>query len=192
MEARTLGGGFANPPIDAAGAFRGTMDAMARPGQTRKVTGAMPPEPLCVAAGSVLLALCDTDTPLYLAGEADCAAVRDWVSFHTGAPFAGPSHCMFALGTWEALMPLPAYPVGTAEYPDRSATLIVNGAVAGAQAATLTGPGIKDSASLDLPDIAALQANNAMFPLGLDFLFATGEEIVALPRSTTIHVTEAA
>jgi alpha-D-ribose 1-methylphosphonate 5-triphosphate synthase subunit PhnH len=162
------------------------MEAMARPGKMQTLTGATPPAPLSVAAGVALLTLCDTETPLYLAGDANCDAVRAWVAFHTGAPITGPSHCMFALGTWEALGPLSAYPIGTPEYPDRSATIIVECADLAADGATLTGPGIRDTANLSLPETQAFQANASLFPLGLDFFFTSDNRIAALPRSTKV------
>jgi alpha-D-ribose 1-methylphosphonate 5-triphosphate synthase subunit PhnH len=186
MQAQTLEGGFAHPATDAAHAFRGVMEAMARPGTIQRLAGATPPAPLSVAAGVALLTLCDTETPLYLAGEADCDTVRTWVAFHTGAPIVGPSHCMFALGTWDVLGPLSAYPIGTSEYPDRSATLIVECTDLAAEGTTLTGPGIRDSASLSLPETAAFQRNASLFPLGLDFIFTSGDRIAALPRSTKV------
>lgn len=186
MQAQTLEGGFAHPATDAAHAFRGMMEAMARPGTIQTLTGATPPAPLSVAAGVTLLTLCDTETPLYLAGDADCEAVRTWVAFHTGAPITGPSRCMFALGTWDALGPLSAYPIGTSEYPDRSATLIVETADLAQSGATLTGPGIRDTANLSLPETEAFQHNAALFPLGLDFVFTSGDRIAALPRSTKV------
>ena len=186
MQAQTLEGGFTHPATDAAHAFRGVMEAMARPGTIQTLMGANPPAPLSVAAGVALLTLCDTETPLYLAGDADCEAVRTWVAFHTGAPIAGPSHCMFALGTWGALGSLAAYPIGTSEYPDRSATLIVECADLSAEGETLTGPGIRDTASLSLPETRAFQDNAALFPLGLDFIFTSGNRIAALPRSTKV------
>jgi len=187
MQADTLSGGFAAPAVDAAHAFRAVMRVMARPGTIEAVTGATPPAPLSVAAGTVLLTLCDPETPVHLAGEADCAAVRDWITFHTGAPLVGRDDAMFALGTWEALAPLGDYPVGTPEYPDRSATLIVEMARLEATGARLTGPGIKNTAALSLPEIAAFQANARQFPLGLDFLFTCGDRIAALPRSTRVE-----
>lgn len=190
MQAETLSGGFADPAIQAAHAFRSVMEAMARPGTLQDITGAEPPAPLSRAAGAVLLTLCDTDTPVYLAGAADCDAVRSWLAFHTGAPLAGPSHCMFAVGSWEALAPLSAYPVGTSEYPDRSATLIVECPALQAKGATLTGPGIKDRATLSLPEVAAFQANSALYPLGLDFILTSGDQVAALPRSTQIRESE--
>lgn len=186
MQAETLAGGFSNPAIGSAHAFRSVMEAMARPGTIRDIQGAVPPAPLSVAAGSVLLTLCDTDTPVYLADEADHDDVRAWLAFHTGAPLTGPSHAMFAVGDWDALMPLSSYPIGTPEYPDRSTTLIVECAKLGANGATLRGPGIKSEATLSLPETRAFQSNRAMFPLGLDFIFTCGDRLAALPRSTEV------
>ncbi len=186
MLAETLAGGFADPAIGAAHAFRGVMEAMGRPGTLQTITGAEPPAPLSTAAGAVLLTLCDTETPVYLAGHTDCEAVRAWLAFHTGAPLVGPSHAMFAIGTWDALAPLSAYPIGTSEYPDRSATLIVECPDLGANGARLTGPGINGSTSLSLPETSSFQANHALFPLGLDFIFTSGDRLAALPRSTEV------
>ena len=186
MDAETLSGGFVDPAIQSAQAFRSVMEAMARPGTLRRVNGAEPPTPLSKAAGAVLLTLCDTETPVYLAGDTDCGAVHAWLAFHTGAPLTGPSHCMFAVGRWEALTPLSGYPIGTSEYPDRSATLIVEGSERVESGATLKGPGIKESSSLFLPEIRAFQDNRTLFPLGLDFIFTNGDRLAALPRTTEV------
>ncbi|WP_136442186.1 phosphonate C-P lyase system protein PhnH [Pacificoceanicola onchidii] len=187
MQNQTLAGGFTDPATQSAKAFRSVMDAMARPGTWQAITGAEPPAPLSRAAGCVLLTLCDADTPVYLAGEADTPDIRAWLAFHTGAPLTGPSHCMFAIGTWAALLPLSAYPIGTPDYPDRSATLIVDKADLSAPTATLTGPGIKSTASLPLPALAPFQDNHALFPLGLDFILTCDDQLAALPRSTEIQ-----
>ncbi len=190
METVSLTGGFNDTARDAASAFRAIMNAIARPGQIQTVTGALPPPPLSAAAGAVLLTLCDTDTPVYLAGDADCAAVRDWLAFHTGAPLTGPSHCMFALGRWEALIPLSQYPIGTPEYPDRSATLIVESDTLNTNGSDLTGPGIRERSQLLLPDPDAIQSNQALFPLGIDFLLTSRDQVAGLPRSTSISTPE--
>lgn len=186
MQSETLAGGFTDPAVQSAHAFRSVMEAMARPGTLQEVSGAEPPAPLSRAAGAVLLTLCDTDTPVYLAGATDCAAVRSWLAFHTGAPLTGPSHCMFAVGTWSDLGPMSAYPIGTSEYPDRSATLIVECPELNALGATLTGPGIRGTAALSLPELEAFQHNRKLFPLGLDFIFTNGSSLAALPRSTEV------
>ena len=178
--------GFADPARDAARVFRQVLDAMAHPGRIVTLTGVAAPAPCSPAAAAVLLTLVDSTTPLHLAATHDCESLRDWVRFHLGAPLVKPADAVFALGTWDALGPLSAYPVGSAEYPDRSATLIVDCAALTAAGARLTGPGIETEAWLSVPDVAALQANAALFPMGRDFLFTSDTQLAALPRSTRI------
>ncbi len=180
-------GGFRNAPVDASYAFRAAMTVMARPGEVRELSGAEPPAPLSVAAGVLLLTLCDPETGVHLAGAADTEAVRRWLAFHTGAPIVPAASADFAVGSWADLMPLDAYGIGTPDYPDRSATLIVECDELIPQGAVLTGPGIRDTARLSLPDIPAMQANAALYPLGCDFFFASGNKIAAVPRSTQIR-----
>jgi alpha-D-ribose 1-methylphosphonate 5-triphosphate synthase subunit PhnH len=187
MNADALAGGFSDAPIDAARAFRAIMQAMARPGTITRTETAQGPAPLSAAASAVLLALCDADTPLHLAPSHDTPAIRAWIAFHTGAPLTGGKHAHFALGTWDALQPLDRFPLGTAEYPDRSATLIVEQDALAPKGATLRGPGIKYTTYLSLPDIAPFRANHAHFPRGLDFIFTAGTQIAALPRSTEVR-----
>jgi len=182
-----LSGGFADPAAEAARAFRAVLEAMARPGTIHAAVGARPPASVSPAAGAVLLTLCDTETGLCLRGAADCAPVREWVRFHTGAPLVSAEEADFVLGDWAALMPLETYRIGTPDYPDRSATLIVEMSELRAEGAGLSGPGIKDRAALNLPDPKALRANGALYPLGLDCLFTCGDRIAALPRSTKVE-----
>ena len=178
-------GGFADPAVASAHGFRAAMDVMARPGEIREIKGGMAPEGLSIAAASLLLTLCDPETGIYLASDVDSTALRGWITFHTGAPLVGPEDAMFALGTWGAL-PLSRFPVGTAEYPDRSATLIVEMAELVAEGAELRGPGIRDRAALNLPEREAFRTNAARYPLGLDFYFTCGKALAALPRSTKV------
>ena len=112
--------------------------------------------------------------------------MRDWITFQTGAPFVPPAQAMFAVGAWEEL-PLCEFAIGTAEYPDRSATVVVEMPDLTSLGATLSGPGIKDTASLSLPDTAAFQRNAALFPLGLDFIFTCANRLAALPRTTRVR-----
>ena len=186
MGAAVYSGGFADAPRDAAHAFRAAMTVMARPGEIRDLVGAVPPAPLSVAQGVLILTLADPETGLYLAGQADCADVRDWITFHTGAPIVTPEQADFAIGRWDDLAPLDVYRIGTSEYPDRSVTLIAELDGLSAEGAALRGPGIKDVARLSLPDVPALQRNAALYPLGFDCFFTTGAQVAALPRSTKI------
>ncbi|MEL7344310.1 MAG: phosphonate C-P lyase system protein PhnH [Pseudomonadota bacterium] len=182
-----LEGGFAEPAIGSAFAFRALIDAMARPGTINTLEGAAAPAPMSPAAATAIATLCDPDTPVYLAARFDSAEVRDWIAFHTGAPLTGPEHCRFAVGGWDDLQPLDRFAIGTPEYPDRSATLIVDMPDLQAVGARLTGPGIKASAALNLPEVAAFQTNARAFPLGLDFIFTAGTRVAALPRTTRVE-----
>lgn len=186
MGAAVYAGGFADAPRDAAHAFRAAMNVMARPGEIRELSGAVPPAPLSVAQGALILTLADPETGLFLAGAADCQDVRAWITFHTGAPIVGREHADFAIGSWADLMPLDDYRIGTAEYPDRSTTLVAELPSLAQDGAVLRGPGIKDTARLTLPDVPALQRNAALYPLGFDCFFTSGTKVAALPRSTKI------
>jgi alpha-D-ribose 1-methylphosphonate 5-triphosphate synthase subunit PhnH len=187
MRNDALTGGFTEAAPQAARAFRAAMNALARPGRIETISGARAPAPVSSAAATLLLTLCDGETPLHLAPGHDGPEIRDWVAFHIGAPIVAPREAMFAVGGWAALAPLDAYPMGTSEYPDRSATLIVERAELGAQGPRLAGPGIETVARLTLPETAAFRANRALFPLGLDFFFTAGDRVAALPRTTHVE-----
>ena len=184
MRDDALSGGFTDAPVEAARAFRAALEAMARPGSLHEVAGAEAPAPLSTAAAVLLLTLCDGETPLYLALGHDTQPVRDWIAFHVGAPLVGPGEAMFALGRWDALAPHDAYAIGTAEYPDRSVTLIVEMPELRAEGVRLTGPGIETEAHLALPETAAFQRNATRFPLGWDCYFTCAGRLAALPRTT--------
>lgn len=187
MQGEALSGGFADAPHESARAFRGILEAMARPGTIHAVGGAVPPSPLSIAAGVALITLLDTTTPLHLAGRADCPAVRDWVTFHIGARLVAAEDSAFAVGTWDALQPVTRFRIGEPDYPDRSATLIVEMERLTTHGPCLTGPGIETATWLSLPETAAFRANRALFPLGFDCIFTFGNRLAALPRSTRVE-----
>lgn len=187
MQAIELTGGFSDPAPESARAFRQIMSVMAKPGTIETIHGAEPPAPLSKAAGTVLLTLCDPDTGIFLAGDLDTDPIRNWINFHIGAPLVSAEECDFAVGSWGDLAPLSQFKIGTSEYPDRSASLIVESDFLENQGAVLQGPGIKDRAALSLPEVAAFQNNHMLFPLGLDFYFTCGDRIAALPRTTEVR-----
>ena len=184
MDAISLQGGFADAGPEAARAFRAVLNAMARPGRLETVAGARPPAPLSVAAGVALLTLVDATTPVHLAPSHDLRAVRDWITFHTGAPLVAAGQAVFALGDWAGLQPLEHFALGTSDYPDRSATLIVEADALEPATHRLRGPGIRDTASLRLPGDAALRLNAGRFPLGIDLILCCGDRLAGLPRTT--------
>lgn len=192
-----LSPGLADPVLDSQAVFRAALDALSRPLQP--VAAPRPPqapEPLLATSGALALALADLDTPVWLDAALDTATVRDWLRFHAGCPLTtDAAEATFALiGDATALTDLDRFAIGTAEYPDRSATLIVQ--VAGLHAGegpTFTGPGIKDSLRLRVdgpPDTfwEAWTANRALFPQGVDVVFATPTEFCGLPRTTKAEI----
>ncbi|MCX2724993.1 phosphonate C-P lyase system protein PhnH [Roseibium salinum] len=195
--ATPLAPGFQDPVHDAQACFRAIMNAMARPGtlQAATATGLTPPAPLTPVAAALALTLFDYDTPVWLDRSLmKSEAVKAFLRFHTGAPIVTePVEAAFALvGDPLSMIPLAGFNQGSAEYPDRSTTVILLGQDFGAaQTVTLTGPGIKDSrtfASGPLPPVFWDQviSNNKQFPRGIDVIFAGGDQIAALPRSTRI------
>lgn len=187
MDSTALEGGFADPAPQAAAAFRACLEAMARPGTVQAVAGARPPAPLSVAAGVVLLTLADATTGVFLAPSVDRPQLRDWITFHTGAPLVGPEAADFALGDWAGLLPLTRFRVGTAEYPDRSATLIVEMPALAPATHALTGPGIRTRAEVALPGDAAGRLNAGLFPLGIDLILTCADRLTAVPRSAHVE-----
>jgi alpha-D-ribose 1-methylphosphonate 5-triphosphate synthase subunit PhnH len=113
--------------------------------------------------------------------------VRDWITFHTGAPLVAAEQAMFAFGCWDALMPVTRFAIGTPEYPDRAATLIVEMDRLDSGGPVLRGPGIETTARLSLPEVQAFKANRALFPLGFDTLLACGDRLAGMPRSTIVE-----
>jgi alpha-D-ribose 1-methylphosphonate 5-triphosphate synthase subunit PhnH len=187
MTPEALAGGFADAPIAAARAFRAALEAMARPGTIWTLEGATPPAPLSVAAGVLILTLCDGTTPVHLAPSLDVPVLRDWVIFHTGAPLVSAEEARFAVGPWGELRPVDRFAIGLPDYPDRSATLIVELQDLTSTGARLTGPGILASAHLSLPETDAFRVNRALAPMGFDTYLTCGNRLAGLPRSTKVE-----
>ncbi|GAA0785516.1 phosphonate C-P lyase system protein PhnH [Roseibium denhamense] len=199
--ATALAAGFQDPVHDAQANFRSIMDAMARPGTTRKLTCAdlSPPEPLTASGAAIALTLFDYDTPIWLDRPLmSNEAVKSFLRFHTGAPIVTePVDAAFALVAEPEKMPsLAAFNQGSAEYPDRSTTIILMVQLLGqGPSVELTGPGIKVKQAIacaPLPPVfwTQIQSNNAQFPRGVDLIFAGAAEVAALPRSSRINQLE--
>ena len=187
MTPEALSGGFAQAPQQSARAFRAVLDALSRPGTITTLEGATPPAPLSVAAGVLILTLCDGTTPVHLGASCNLPTVRDWITFHTGAPLVPAERASFAIGTWADLSPVSRFAIGTPDFPDRSTTLIVEMPDLRSEGPRLTGPGIATTAHLSLPETAAFQTNRTLFPQGFDTFLTCGNRLAALPRSTTVE-----
>ncbi|MER9488338.1 phosphonate C-P lyase system protein PhnH [Mesorhizobium sp. M0220] len=198
---QSIEGGFADPVFNAQTVFRAVMDAMARPGSVQPLPAlAHPPSPLSATAGAIALALCDTDTPLWLDPALQgSAAVKSWLGFHTGTPLANtPADAHFALiATPAEMMALDGFSQGTQDYPDRSTTLVLGvGDLVSGAALLLEGPGIEKTATIapaQMPRhfVEQWKQNNQRFPRGVDIILATSDAIACLPRTTRIKTMEA-
>ena len=87
-----------------------------------------------------------------------------------------------------ALQPVSRFRIGQPDYPDRSATLIVEMDRLANHGPAPDRPGDRDGNLAALPETAAFRANRALFPLGFDMLSSPrGDRIAGLPRSTRVE-----
>jgi len=88
---------------------------------------------------------------------------------------------------------LEGFAIGTDPYPDRSATLVIEVPVLGAGTTRRwRGPGIDGQAAVAVGGLGtdfwqAWADNHALFPCGIDIVFAAGSQLLALPRSIAVE-----
>lgn len=196
MNAVHFGGGFADPVFASQDVFHSIMHAFSRPGTVAQLgERASGPAPLCAAASSILLTLCDYDTPVWFEAAETMREVAVWLTFHSGAPTcdALEKAAFLVLSETTDIAQWHAVARGTSEYPDRSATLILPVvSFTGGNPLELTGPGIETACTvspLGLPHgfAGAMHANAATYPLGFDVILVCGSEAIALPRTARIR-----
>jgi alpha-D-ribose 1-methylphosphonate 5-triphosphate synthase subunit PhnH len=184
--------GFNAPVLAAQRVFRTLLTALSEPGRVLPLAPCCtPPEPLDPAAAALVLALADGDTPLWL--DPTLPGAADFLRFHTGAPIVtAPGDALLLVAREASRPPLVALEAGTAEYPDRSATLILAVSALGeGEGWRLSGPGIPGTRRCAVAGINARfagewQANHGRFPLGVDVVFTARDRVVGLPRSTRL------
>jgi len=187
--------GLADPSHDAQRVFRTVLDAFSHPGRIAEVsahttaTGGMSP-----ATAAFVLTLVDRDTPLFLAAAFDTKSVRNFVLFHTGAPLvADPAQAAFAILPYDREPMFDGFAIGTERYPDRSATLLIEVPdLRGGPERLWRGPGIDSAAKVSVAGLPEAfwrdwNANRALFPCGIDVVFAAGSELLALPRGIAVE-----
>lgn len=187
---------FPDPVLDSTESFRVIMEAMAKPAFVHEFPLSMEvPGAIGAAAGQVLLTMADGDTPLWIAPELKDAALDLWIRFHTGCPLVEtPEEAVFALVSPETDPgQLEKLPIGSPEYPDRGATVIlVSGALKANDGPICSGPGFKEPRRIDFdgacPALWSLIGASRMdYPAGLDWLLVSGQSLAALPRSTKLE-----
>ncbi len=196
--------GFADITAQSQAVFRCALDALARPGTPARLPAAdaLPALPSgSRAAASLLLALLDQDCMLWLSPALRDGPVATWMRFHTGCQIT--ADCAAADFVWAAAFAeLPALHTlkqGSAEYPDQSATCVVDVTAwqatqpQDAGAVCLRGPGVRDLLSLHIDGLGVdfVRQHHAMqlhAPCGVDVYCCTHDALLGLPRSVHISL----
>ena len=196
MTSDFFSGGFENAPAQCASVFRAVLMATARPGKEYEIPYKLrPPSLLSSTTAAVVLSLVDQDTPLWLAPALTNRHVNSYLKFHTQAPLVeDQASSTFGVFPSTQRPGLSDFSVGTIEYPDRSATLILQiDETAAPTTVCMEGPGIEHRLTLSLPGLDKdfwrfVQTNHQLYPRGLDFLFCLSDGIVACPRSSKVTI----
>jgi alpha-D-ribose 1-methylphosphonate 5-triphosphate synthase subunit PhnH len=195
--AERLANGFSDVGSDSQIVFRALMRAVSEPGRIEALPQKLKaPAPVMPAAASLVLALCDADTTLWLSPSMALPGAAEFLRFHSDARLAGAS-CEAAFAIVQSVeLSLSMFGAGTPAYPDRGTTVIVQcPSLTGGPKLALAGPGIAATAAFSVDGLPAdfvmqAKANRARFPIGVDLVFVSGGRLIALPRSTRI-LTEA-
>ncbi|WP_342358872.1 phosphonate C-P lyase system protein PhnH [Terrarubrum flagellatum] len=196
LAVRDLAPGFSDPVFDSQSIFRGVMNAIAYPGRIHQLTR-LPDRPaaLAPATAAVALTLCDFETPLWLDKTASTPAALAYVRFHCGAPVVEASNgARFAIvGDAQGMPRLSAFDIGEDQYPDRSATLIIQTpSLTDGPRRRWTGPGIRDAIDVSIAGLSDWfwddwTMNRELYPLGVDVIFTSGDSIIGLPRGVSVE-----
>jgi alpha-D-ribose 1-methylphosphonate 5-triphosphate synthase subunit PhnH len=145
------------------------------------------------ASLAVLLTLADSDTPVCLVGS-DELQLSTYLRFHCGCPItAQPKNAALGL-IRDSMLACRAFefPIGTDEYPDTSATVILEvGSLVAGPPRTIKGPGIRSTVEF-APTVhdefwRAWHANTQLYPCGIDVILTCANQLAALPRSSRLE-----
>lgn len=196
----TLQVGFRDSVTDAQQVFRSLLKVMSEPGVIDVLDQTEALDNLSPAAFSTCLTLLDSTTQLWLSERFDTDSVARNLSFHSGCRLTQQvNDADFVLCPADQLPPLERLKLGSAEYPDRGCTLLVqvdqlsDKALPGAVVLRLQGPGIPDQRSLSVDSLpmallSYLTERPDPFPLGLDIVLLAGRSVTAIPRTTIVEV----
>lgn len=187
--------GFADPVQASQQVFRAALKVMSEPGTLVDVDYVEEaPKGLDLSTWQLALSLLDPDTRVWLSPTLASDAVVSNLRFHCQCPLVeSATEADFAIALNTELPQLAELNWGSAEYPDRSTTLVVQVPALSAEPFwSLSGPGIEHTRSLriaGLPDAfrAELIKSRQRFPLGIDTFWCCGNRLTALPRTTAIE-----
>jgi len=196
VNSNALIAGFDDPVQHGQQVFRALLKAMSEPGTLIDLDlNLTTPGQLNNSTWQTLLSLLDADTRLWLSpGLSNDESITSNLRFHCQSPIIDDSKtAAFAVALADELPALTELDWGSAEYPDRSTTLIVQvPALSDEPHWALTGPGIESQKTARIAGLndtfrQALINSRKRFPLGVDCIFCCGSKLLALPRSTQIR-----
>ena len=197
MSAQHISTGFLNPVHDSQQWYRAVLEAMSRPGMLCAATGAehipSAPSTLNPTTAALALTLLDHEVNVWVQQPED--ELGQWIQFHCGCVIQPtPTLADFTIiQDGSALPDFTQFSIGTAEYPDRSTTLIIQvESFERGKIVYLSGPGILSEVPLQVEGLDDLfwktqETNTTLFPQGFDTVLAAPEGIVCIPRSISIR-----
>jgi alpha-D-ribose 1-methylphosphonate 5-triphosphate synthase subunit PhnH len=190
--------GFHDPTLGSQAVFRMVLQALSHPGRVLDMPCvAELPRAGQGAAAMLLLALLDSDCRVWLSSKLASSDASTWLRFHTGCQLvSAPDQAQFLwLARSDALPALHQMQLGSDEYPDQSATCVIETTGLtnrGEVAWQLEGPGIASTQSLAVAGLPAdfedqWVNNQGAFPRGVDVFLSTETQLVGLPRTTRLR-----
>lgn len=175
--------------------FQALMGALSNPGRIFTLPGgALTTPESCAQIGMTLL---DLETSFYTPNLLLRRALE-----HSGARFRTPASAAYLflpdvtlfepMIMRQTLDLIAQAAVGTITDPDQGATLIVACEMGNGQRLQLAGPGIQHQHELRVDHLPIefwrLRADKIHYPLGIDIFLVDGNQIVGLPRTTTVEI----
>ncbi|MCE0495284.1 phosphonate C-P lyase system protein PhnH [Vibrio salinus] len=193
---------FQDEVHDSQQCFRRLLKAMSEPGTIVTLDRCDGFGALMPATTQVLLTMADAMTSLWFSSQLQSDSdISDNIRFHCSAPVVmSQQEADFAVfssrdqSEYDWLSP--QFDIGDEAYPDRSATVIVEveSFYEGSEL-TLTGPGIRQERVVCLGGLSESlfsyleqRQERVAFPLGVDFIFTSGRQVMCFPRTTKVEV----
>lgn len=175
------------PVHDTRATFRALCDAMSRPGTVQQV-------PTTPADHAVVATLVDHEVTTHTDDDELLAALSARGRLETAPPQEAQIVHVDGVPSWD----IRNLDRGSLLEPSRGATVIYHVEAldtkpsSGKTSIQLSGPGIPDSrtVSIGLPgdELTAIADAQSTYPRGVDAVFTTEDEIMALPRSVSMEV----
>lgn len=163
-------------------AFLALLGALSRPGTIHTLPG----------VGAVGEALLDLETTFFTPDAETADRLHRLKARRTAA--ADAEYHFYLTLTEADLDSIGQAPVGTLEYPDRGATLVVGCTLDAGRAVRLAGPGVDGDIELRVGGLPAgfWELRNARrdYPRGWDVFLIDGGRVAGVPRSSEVEISE--